>query len=217
MNSLNLDAIESCLRAIAAVSLDNEKYFCDLDGEMGDADFGKTLADGFRAVLVQIDGSIDRSSIGAFLIKVGAAFAGSAGGTSGPIWGTAFLRAGMNAKGMQAVTLPEMVVMARAAIQGMMARGHAAPGDKTLLDAVIPAVDKLEEFSQSAPDDLLGAFRAAAVEAETAIESTRNWTAKRGRQSYAGDRTIGTLDPGIVAVAMMMAAVVAALETSSTA
>lgn len=104
--------------------------------------------------------------------------------------------------------------MARAAIQGMMARGNATQGDKTLLDAVIPAVDMLDEFAKSAPEDLVGAFRAAAVAAEAAIEFTRNWPAKRGRQSYAGDRTIGTLDPGIVAVAMMMQAIVAALEAN---
>ena len=151
MNNLNLPAIELCIRAIAKVSLDNEKYFCDLDGEMGDADFGKTLADGFRAILAQLDGSIDRSSIGAFLIKIGATFAGSAGGTSGPVWGTAFLRAGTNSKGKQEVTLAEMVVMGRAAIQGMMARGNATQGDKTLLDAVIPAVEVVTTsyFTQS--------------------------------------------------------------------
>jgi dihydroxyacetone kinase-like protein len=96
----------------------------------------------------------------------------------------------------------------------MMARGNAMQGDKTLLDAVIPAVDKLDEFSKSAPEDLVGAFREAAAAAKAAIEFTRNWPAKRGRQSYAGDRTIGTLDPGIVAVAMMMQAIVAALETN---
>ena len=78
----------------------------------------------------------------------------------------------------------------------------------------VKAIDKLDEFSKSTPEDLVGAFRAAAAAAEAAIESTRNWPAKRGRQSYAGDRTIGTLDPGIVAVAMMMKATVAALESN---
>jgi phosphoenolpyruvate---glycerone phosphotransferase subunit DhaL len=215
MNSLSLDTVESCLRTIAKVSLDNEKYFCDLDGEMGDADFGKTLADGFRAVIRQMDGDIDRSSIGAFLVKVGSAFAGSAGGTSGPMWGTAFLRAGVNSKDKHAIQLSDMVTMGRAAIAGMMARGNAVQGDKTLLDALIPAIDKLEEYSRVAPGDLIPAVHAAAAVAEDAIEGTRQWTAKRGRQSYAGDRTIGTLDPGIVAVAMMIRAVAGHLETQT--
>jgi phosphoenolpyruvate---glycerone phosphotransferase subunit DhaL len=215
MNNLSLETVESCLRTVVKVSIDNEKYFCDLDGEMGDADFGKTLADGFRAVLRQLDGDIDRSSIGTFLVKVGSTFAGAAGGTSGPMWGTAFLRAGVNSKDKQTVDLNDLVVMGRAAIAGMMARGNAAQGDKTLLDALIPAVDKLEEYSRTAPGDLVPAFQSAASAAEDAIEGTRQWPAKRGRQSYAGDRTIGTLDPGIVAVAIMLRAVAVQLGTQS--
>ena len=215
MNSLSLETVESCLRTVAKVSLDNEKFFCDLDGEMGDADFGKTLADGFRAVLRQLDGDIDRSSIGTLLTKVGSAFAGSAGGTSGPMWGTAFLRAGINSKGKQTINLSDLVAMGRAAIAGMMARGNATQGDKTLLDALIPAVDQFEEFAKKAPEDLVPAVQAAAAVAEEAIEGTRQWPAKRGRQSYAGDRTIGTLDPGIVAVAMMLRAVALQLGVQS--
>jgi dihydroxyacetone kinase-like protein len=216
MNSLSVETVESCLRTIAKISLDNEKYFCDLDGEMGDADFGKTLADGFRAVLRQLDADIDRSSIGTFLTKVGSAFAGSAGGTSGPMWGTAFLRAGINAKGKQTINLSDLVLMGRAAVAGIMARGNATQGDKTLLDALIPAVDKLEEYAHKAPEDLVPAFQAAASVAEDAVEGTRQWLAMRGRQSYAGDRTIGTLDPGIVAVAMMLRAVALQLGAQST-
>ena len=207
MNTISLETVEDCLRTVAKVSLDNEKFFCDLDGEMGDADFGKTLADGFRAVLRQLDGDIDRSSVGTFLMKVGSAFAGSAGGTTGPMWGTAFLRAGANSKEKQTIDLSDLVRMGRAAIAGIMARGNAVQGDKTLLDALIPAVDKLEEYARTVPGDLVTAFQSAASVAEEAIEGTRQWTAKRGRQSYAGDRTIGTLDPGIVAVAMMLRAV----------
>ena len=216
MHSLTLDVVESCVRTVAKISLDNEKFFCDLDGEMGDADFGKTLADGFRAVLRQIDEGIDRSSIGTFLVKVGSTFAGSAGGTTGPMWGTAFLRAGINSKEKQTINLDDLVMMGRAAIAGIMARGNASQGDKTLLDALIPAVDKLEEHARQAPKDLVPAVQAAASVAEDAIEGTRQWTAKRGRQSYAGERTIGTLDPGIVAVAMMLRAIAVQLGTEPT-
>ena len=98
----------------------------------------------------------------------------------------------------------------------MRARGGASAGDKTLLDAIIPAVDKIEEFSKHNPDDVLGALRAASEVATAAIEGTRNWVAKRGRASYAGERTIGTLDPGIVAVATMGLAIVKELESVET-
>jgi dihydroxyacetone kinase phosphoprotein-dependent L subunit len=211
MNALDLPQVERALRTIARVSAENEKYFCDLDGEMGDADFGKSIWAGFRAVLDELP-SIDRADIGTFLIKVGTVFASYSGGTSGPIWGTAFLRAGLKAKGKLELTTFDLLQMGRAAVQGMMARGGAQIGDKTLLDAVVPALDKVEELYKNGETDFRSAFEAASVVANAAIEGTRNWPAKRGRQSYAGERTIGTLDPGIVAVAMMLTAVAQELQ-----
>jgi phosphoenolpyruvate---glycerone phosphotransferase subunit DhaL len=206
MKTLDLPQVERVLQTVARISAENEKYFCDLDGEMGDADFGKSIWDGFRAVLNELP-SIDRTDIGTFLIKVGTVFASHAGGTSGPIWGTAFLKAGLKAKGKTELTIFDLTQMGRAAVQGIMARGGAQVGDKTLLDAIVPALDKLEELCQNGQCDFSSAFRAASAVANAAIDGTRNWPAKRGRQSYAGDRTIGTLDPGIVAVAMMLTAV----------
>ncbi|HEU4678470.1 MAG TPA: dihydroxyacetone kinase subunit DhaL [Terrimicrobiaceae bacterium] len=206
MNTLKLLQVERVVQTLARVSLENEKYFCDLDGEMGDADFGKSIGDGFRAILDQLP-SIERADIGSFLIKVGTIFASHAGGTSGPIWGTAFLKAGLKSKGKTELTAPDLVEMGRAAVQGMMARGSAQVGDKTLLDAIVPALDKIEELSRDGGDDLKSTLEAAAEVATAAVEGTRQWPAKRGRQSYAGDRTVGTLDPGIVAVAMMLTAV----------
>jgi dihydroxyacetone kinase-like protein len=206
MSTLNLPQVERVLQTVARVSLENERYFCELDGEMGDADFGKSIGDGFRAVLAELPG-IDRTDIGTFLIKVGTIFASHAGGTSGPIWGTAFLRAGLKAKGKAELTTDDLVEMGRAAVQGMMARGNARQGDKTLLDAIIPALDKIQELSEKGNKDPKSSVIAASETAAAAIEKTRQWPARRGRQSYAGDRTIGTLDPGIVAVAMMLQAV----------
>jgi len=208
---MDLPQVERALRTIARVAAENEKYFCDLDGEMGDADFGKSIWDGFRAVLNELP-SVDRSDIGTFLIKVGTVFASHSGGTSGPVWGTAFLKAGLKAKGKTELTTLDLTQMGRAAVQGMMARGGAQLGDKTLLDAIVPALDKIEELCQNGQSDFKAAFQEAAAVAHAAIEGTRNWPAKRGRQSYAGDRTIGTLDPGIVAVATMLRAVADELE-----
>jgi phosphoenolpyruvate---glycerone phosphotransferase subunit DhaL len=211
MKTLDLLQVERVLQTIARISLENEKYFCDLDGEMGDADFGKSIRDGFCAVLNELP-SINRSDIGTYLIKVGTVFASHAGGTSGPIWGTAFLKAGLKAKGKTELTTDDVVQMGRAAVQGMMARGGAQVGDKTLLDGIIPALDKFEELSKDGQCDFKSAVQFASEVATAAVEGTRHWPAKRGRQSYAGDRTIGTLDPGIVAVAMMLTAVAHELE-----
>jgi len=208
---LSQSDVEHAVLTMARVSFENEKYFGDLDGEMGDADFGHSLASGFRAIQAEFD-KMDHSDIGTLLLKCGMVFAANVGGCSGPIWGTAFMRAGMTAKGKTTLTLADVVAMGRNAVQGMMARGSASQGDKTLLDAVIPAIDKVEELARTNPEDILGAFTAASIAANAAIEGTRSWVAKRGRASYAGDRTIGTLDPGIVAVATMASAIVKELE-----
>lgn len=206
MQAITLTHVETAVRAMAETALANENYFSDLDGACGDGDFGTSLATGFRVVLKDWE-TIERSSIAAFLQKVGIIITSNVGGCSGPIWGTGFLRAAGVARGKTTLTLPDLVAMAQAAMQGMMARGGAAPGDKTLLDALAPATEKL-----AAGGDILSAWSAATAAAEAAIESTRPWTARRGRQSFTGDRSQGTVDPGIVGVATMMKAIGAALR-----
>lgn len=208
MREVKLEDIELAVRTMANVAIANEKYFSELDSVAGDADFGVSLSQGFKAVLEKWD-TYDRSSIGSFLGKVGVVITSSVGGCSGPIWGTWFMRAGSVARGKQTLGLADLVAMQRSAIEGMMARGGAKLGDKTLLDAVSSATDKLEEWSRKPPheQDIVEAFQEAANVATGTIESTRGWVAQKGRQSYLGDRSKGTVDPGIVAVATMLQAV----------
>ncbi len=203
--------VELTVKTMADVAIANKQYFSQLDSVVGDADFGVSLSTGFQAILDKWD-TLDHSSISSFLMKVGVVITGNVGGVSGPIWGTAFMRAGMASKDKTTLRLADLVAMSRAAMEGMMQRGGAGLGDKTLLDAIAPATDKLEEWSRRDTQDALGALQSAADAATEAIESTRGWIAKRGRQSYTGERSIGTLDPGIVAVATMMQAVAKALK-----
>jgi dihydroxyacetone kinase phosphoprotein-dependent L subunit len=193
---------------MADVALKNEAYFSELDGVMGDADFGTSLAGGFGAVLKNWD-SFDRSSIGALLLKVSSTITGNTGGCSGPVWGTLFMRTGMAFRGKTEITLDEIIDALKSAIDGISKRGGAVLGDKTLLDALDAIVGALEA---SKGEDLLTAFKKASDAAVECRETTKNWTAKRGRQSFTGDRSIGTYDPGIVAVGDMSKAIVEALS-----
>ncbi|MCK5625719.1 dihydroxyacetone kinase subunit L [Candidatus Bathyarchaeota archaeon] len=211
MKELSLNAIELIVKAMADTAIANEKYLSDLDGVVGDADFGLSLATGFQIVLNQWS-SIDRSSISSFLINISTIIMNNVGGVSGPIWGTAFMRAGIKAKDKTSITPVDLEAMLRSAIEGIMALGGAKLGDKTLLDAIAPATDKIAEWADTKPDDFINAFQAAADAATKAIESTRNLIAKRGRQSYTGERSKGTLDPGIVAVAIMWQAAAKVLK-----
>jgi len=211
MENLTQLQAERIVQTMADVAIANEAYFSELDGVMGDADFGVSLAGGFKAVLAKWD-SFDRSSIGSLLLNVSTVIVSNTGGCSGPVWGTLFMRCGAAARGKTELTLDEIIAMLKSAIQGISARGGAAIGDKTLLDALNDIVNSLEKSATDGTASLLSAFEAAAEAAYATRETTKGWVARRGRQSFTGDRSIGTYDPGIVAVGDMAKAVVKALK-----
>jgi dihydroxyacetone kinase phosphoprotein-dependent L subunit len=204
MSTASFGDVEVVVRTIAQVAVDNEKDFGDLDAVVGDGDFGYSMARGFELVLADWD-SFDRADIGTFLKKVAVVITSRIGGTSGPIWGTAFLRAGATAGAVDELEPGQVVAMLRAAITGIKARGKSDVGDKTLLDALVPAVDTIE--AQIAEGhDAATTLAAAAATARERAEATRAMQAMRGRASYTGERSIGTLDAGAVAVAVMFEA-----------
>lgn len=203
--------VELVVRTIAETAVENEKYFGDLDAVVGDGDFGYSLARGFEKLLEGWD-DLDRGDPGTFLKKVGMVISSRIGGTSGPIWGTAFMRAGMNTGGTQELGGEQVVVMLRAAAEGIKARGQSDVGDKTLLDALVPLTDRLEQELRSGADG--GAALAAAAEtAQKAADATVEMVAKRGRASYTGERSRGSVDAGAMAVAVITDRVSRAWET----
>jgi dihydroxyacetone kinase/dihydroxyacetone kinase-like protein len=195
-----LARVELVVRTIAQTAVDNEKYFGELDAVVGDGDFGYSLARGFEKVLEGWD-DIDRADAGTFLKKTGMIITSRIGGTSGPIWGTAFLRAGMTA-GSEPVDGAKVVAMLRAAVEGIKTRGQSDVGDKTLLDALVPFTDRLER-ELDAGSDTGTALSAAAVATREAAEATKTLIARRGRASYTGERSVGSVDAGAMAVAIL--------------
>lgn len=194
MRELTMSDVELIVKTMADVAIANEKYFSELDSTAGDADFGVSLASGFRAIRNQW-GQIDRSSIGSFLMKVGMIITSNVGGCSGPIWGTGFLKAGVYAKGKNTLTLTDLVAMLRSAIEGIMARGGASLGDKTLLDALAPATDKLEEWSRKDSANILDAFQEATDVATQQIEQTRGGLPNVGGNHSRESVASGLLTP----------------------
>jgi dihydroxyacetone kinase phosphoprotein-dependent L subunit len=193
---------EFVVRTIAQTAVDNEKEFGDLDSVVGDGDFGFSLARGFEIVLADWD-SYDRTDIGTFLQKIAVVITGRIGGTSGPIWGTAFLRGAAVARGKDTLSGEEVVAMLRSAIDGIKARGKAELGDKTLLDALSPVADTIETSLVGGLDSD-GIVAAAATTARSAADATVGMQARRGRAAYTGERSIGSPDPGAVAVAVIL-------------
>ena len=179
----------------------NEKYFSDLDGLAGDGDFGTSLATGFRVIKADLP-TIDKSAIGAMLLKISMICSKHVGGSSGPIWGTGFMRAGMVSKGLTEVTHQQLTDMVGSALEGIMARGGAKRRDKTLLDALIPIHETMQAMDGS---DMRAVLAAVARVADEAIDETRKLVAHRGRASQVGERSSNTPDPGIVGIATILA------------
>lgn len=203
-----LNNAESVVKVLIKSILEHEQYFSELDGVVGDGDFGYSIARGFEKVEQQWE-QLDHARPGAFLKQIAGVIIGSVGGVSGTIWGTAFLRAGTSLGDSPEITPPRLVAMLRAAIEGIQKRGHADLGDKTLLDALVPAVDQLEQ-ALAAGRTSAQALAEAAAAARSSAEATRGMIAKKGRAAYTAERSIGTLDAGAVAVAVLFEAVSAA-------
>jgi dihydroxyacetone kinase-like protein len=203
MTSPSSASLEFVVRTIAQTSVDNEREFGELDAVVGDGDFGYSLARGFEIVLAEWD-TYDRSEPSVFLQKIALTISKRVGGTSGPLWGTAFLRAAAAVKGKAELTGADVVAMLGGAAEGIKKRGNSDVGDKTLLDALVPMTDAIAlqlaaDPSAPAPE----VAKVAASAARAAADATTSMQAMRGRASYTGERSIGSPDAGAVAVAVM--------------
>jgi dihydroxyacetone kinase-like protein len=211
------DDLAFVVRTIARTAVDNEGAFGDLDAVAGDGDFGFSLARGFEIVLADWD-TFDQGTPSELLKQVAMVISKRVGGTSGPLWGTAFLRASIAVKDRPELGAADAVAMLRAAAEGIKARGKSDLGDKTLLDALIPMTDALEQrLAGTEPAGAAELAGLAAATARTAADATTPMLAKRGRQSYTGERSIGSPDPGAVAVAVMAERVAAEWDARETA
>jgi dihydroxyacetone kinase-like protein len=203
MSETALSQGELVVRVIAQTAVDNETHFCELDAVVGDGDFGYSLARGFEVVLSDWD-EMEYTDIGALLKKTAIILSKRIGGTSGPIWGTGFLRAGAALSGAPQPDGEAVIAALRASIEGIKQRGNTDLGDKTLLDALVPAVDELEA---SLSEGSGVALERAAVKARESADATKDMLAQRGRASYTGERSRGSVDAGAVGIAVMFEAV----------
>lgn len=202
MTEISQADVERAIKTTCATVLRNEHYFADLDGLAGDGDFGTSLATGFRQIEKEWD-DIPKTDIGAMLLKISMIVSKHVGGSSGPIWGTGFMKGAMLTRGKTSITLQDLADMLGSAIEGIQARGGAKLGDKTLLDALIPVHETLKEHAASG-GEVGTALCDAADAAEKAIDDTRTLVAHRGRASQVGERSANTPDPGIVAIATIL-------------
>ena len=200
------------VREMAAAMEENRKHLTKLDSEIGDGDHGNNMRRGFAAALERLDGS-DPATPADVLKAVSMALIGKVGGAAGPLYGTAFLRASTALSGDD-VTPEDAAGALEAALGGIKQRGKAEVGDKTIIDALAPAVEAANEAAGSKDATVAAVFRAAADAAEDGAESTVPLTARKGRASYLGERAKGHRDPGATSTHLLLDAAARSLEGS---
>ncbi len=191
---ITTEQIIQWLQRYAQVVHENSAYLTQLDAAIGDADHGINMDRGFQAVNTKIVGMKD-ADIGAMLKAVGSTLVSTVGGASGPLYGTFFLRAGMATSGKHALEATDIIALLEAGTEGIKARGKAQPGEKTMLDALYPALEaaKQAQTEQAAIPQILQRTAAAA---EDGMKKTIPMLATKGRASYLGERSIDHQDPG---------------------
>lgn len=208
MADFTLDIAKKWLEEYAATLEEQKAYLTDLDSSIGDADHGTNMARGMSAVVEPE--ALNQGDLGALFKKVGMTLVSKVGGTSGPLYGTFFLRAAKEAGTATELDAAGLAAALRAGLTGVLDRGKAQLEDKTMVDALSPALDVLDA-ALAAGQDLARAAAQAAVAGREGAEATTPMLAKKGRASYLGERSIGHQDPGATSSQYLLEALAKAL------
>ncbi|MBI4673803.1 MAG: dihydroxyacetone kinase subunit L [Chloroflexi bacterium] len=192
--TISRDAVLDWLKAFAATINENAAYLTQLDSDIGDGDHGANMNRGMQAVLTALPGVADKD-VGSIFKTVGMKLVSTVGGASGPLYGTMFMQMGNATAGKMELTLDDWVAAVQAGYDGVIMRGKAQPGDKTMVDALTPGLAALKgqrDNGAAIPE----ALNAAAAATRQGMEATIPLVARKGRASYLGERSANHQDPG---------------------
>lgn len=202
-DAVTLEGLLAWVRGFAALIEENKAQLTQLDAAIGDADHGTNMDRGMTAVLAVLDDGDPPASAAALFKQVGMTLVSTVGGASGPLYGTFFLRFATAAGEGSELDPKGFAAALRAGLDGIVARGKAEAGDKTMYDALAPAVAALDDALEGG-EDLDAALRAARDAAEAGRDATIPMLARKGRASYLGERSVGHQDPGATSVALLV-------------
>lgn len=198
MEKANKSFLKRVLGEIAKVMEQEKQYLIELDGAMGDGDLGLTMTSGFKGIYEEVD-NIDSDDIGTLLMKLGMKMNSIVPSTMGTLISTCFLKSGKEVKGKTEIELSDIAKMGRTSVNGVMERGKAKIGEKTMLDALNPAVEALEKALDQKLD-LKQAIEKSYEAAKAGAENTKIIKSVHGRAAYYGEKSLGRYDSGAVAV-----------------
>ncbi|SFK51155.1 dihydroxyacetone kinase subunit DhaL [Amycolatopsis sacchari] len=203
--SCTANGVADALRAAASAIAEHRVELIELDRAIGDADHGENLNRGLAAIVSALDPAVPDTP-GAVLKLAATTLISKVGGAAGPLYGTAFLRAATKVGAVSELDAAAVAEALRAAVEGVQARGKAVEGDKTMVDALLPAAAAAEEAAGVEGADVAAVLTAAADAAAKGAESTVDLVARKGRASYLGERSAGHLDPGARSSALLLRA-----------
>lgn len=201
------------LDVLAARLSERADYLTQLDAAIGDGDHGINMDRGFRAVRERVLDPGNEAPLDGLLKGVGMTLLSTVGGAAGPLYGTFFLRMAAQAGAKDRLPAPELAAALAAGVEGVRQRGRAEPGDKTMLDALLPGVETLER-TLAEGRGLAPALEEAAAAAEEGCRATIPMIARKGRASYLGGRSAGHQDPGATSSAYLLRALAVAVSGS---
>lgn len=210
-STATLEQLTDWLSRFRALVTENEEHLTELDAAIGDADHGANMAAGMAAVMLKVSALPAAASIEELFKSVGMTLVAVAGGASGPLYGTFFLRFGMTAGSARALDAVGLGNALRAGLEGIVARGNAEIGDKTMFDAMSPAIDAYDRAVASGAG--IAAAASAAFDASTkGRDSTGPLIARKGRANELGASSVGHLDPGASSTALLFEALADAVS-----
>jgi phosphoenolpyruvate---glycerone phosphotransferase subunit DhaL len=197
------DDVLSWIRAFAAEVEAKKEYLTQLDAAIGDADHGINMQRGMSAVVAKVDSQAGEQDVGALLKTVGMTLVSTVGGAGGPLYGTLFMQMGTAVSGKGELSPDDWAAALDAGVAGVEARGKAEPGDKTMIDALVPARDALRS-ALGGGATFADALRQSAAAAEQGMQATVPLVARKGRASYLGERSAGHQDPGATSSQLLL-------------
>jgi dihydroxyacetone kinase, phosphoprotein-dependent, L subunit len=212
--TLSRDEVAAIMGGVAKAMIASKDELTVLDAELGDGDLGRTIERGFNGIIQALSAELP-PDVGRLLFQLGKSFGNAAPSSFGALYSTALMKAGMALKDKTIVTLSEVTDATETALNALIERGKAQIGNKTMLDAIHPALQAMRTTLAEQGDavSVLAFLQAAALAAQAGAEKTQAMQSQIGRASWQGERSAGKMDPGAHAIALMFAAAVAYLQS----